>query len=56
MADLYTMLKQLDTNDCDEKERVLIELLFYFNDSDAKLNDKTKLFVEVSKVRDRKQR
>ena len=52
MADLEAMLKQLDTNDCREKESVLIDLLFYFNDPDAKLNDKTKLFVEVSKVRD----
>lgn len=49
---MLILLEQLDKTETFDKENVLIDIYIYLIENNVKLNDKLKLFVELSRLRD----
>lgn len=51
--ELEALLEQLDETEIYDKENVLIDIFCYLYENEVKQNDGIKLFMELSKLRDR---
>ena len=50
---LYALLEQLNGKETYEKENILIDIYIFLIENKKELNDRAKLFVELTKLRDR---